>query len=162
MRTKVWQEVMASLLKDSGGLSNVSYLQEAVTQQTESSLNNSWGACILMGQTLLGSFYHISFKNLTAMKPLKVNFSTVVPTWLSPFNLHSYSWFGIWDVERLRGKEAWVRGREGAERAWNHARKEACGSTLPVFLRMPVDCLLTRRSWGPWEPGYRATHLAHL
>lgn len=41
MRTKVWQEAMASLLKDSGGLSNVLHLQEALAQQMESSLNNS-------------------------------------------------------------------------------------------------------------------------
>lgn len=78
------------------------------------------------------------------MKPLKVNFSTVVPTWLSPFNLHSYSWFGIWDVERLGGKGAWVRGREGEERAWNHARKEAhCLSSS--------GCLRTARSRGTAE-----------
>ena len=58
--SKVWQEAMASLLKDSGGLSEVSNLQKALTQQTESSLNNSQGHCILKGQTLLGWFYHIS------------------------------------------------------------------------------------------------------
>lgn len=47
-----WQEAMASLLKDSGGPSDVPNPQKALTQQTESSLNNSQENCTLMGPPL--------------------------------------------------------------------------------------------------------------
>lgn len=95
---------MASLLKDSGGLSNMSYLQEAVTQQTESSLNNSWGPCVLMGQTLLGSFYHISFKTLCDedFESEFLNCSTYMIVSIQPPLLLMIRNLGCWETGRKR------------------------------------------------------------